>query len=574
MKINGYVKKLKTKLDDKRGYFTKAVQLKRLSEYANEIDMVLTKYNKKSCDETMMIKGLRKSNPETTNRKIHQEDLEKVVSQMAKGLGLNQEIVKIMGKHHDIGHTFLGHSGEWWISNILEDYGIGYYCHNTLGARELIYTKGIYDEIIQTIKNYNPNISSKKIERIKSSLWLIMDGINAHNGEKPEKEYIPAIDKKEPDFVEELQLCYSKKGYDRCIIPATPEACLMRLADQISYIPLDMLDGLREGMIRDENGNIVDILDDDYKKVLLQLGINQEQINECNDTKDFSKIADKLKQVFIQDVIKNSTKQKVTMSKETMTLMNELRSLNNEKIVNYVVLSEDQETYPKAIRNLMEKYKEIILQNGLLKRLHNSDMNLEDFSNYQGTDLKFLKYIYNMNQKDLEFTTQIAKRATVESISEELTIARNCVLKRESYKEESELGLQYDLKNARIKGYIQYYKNALQQGKLISYTNKDKLDEEKRIYANIQTKNDNKNYINMEEREALLIAAQYIANLSDHEFINLLKDTQEISEEQYQSLTRKYKDIPNLHETAYSSKIWRQIQKIQKDMIEDVQEQK
>lgn len=386
--IKGYVKNFTKKLKDKRGYFKKEIELKRLEKYANEIDMVLTKYNKKSCDETMMIKGLRKSCQETTNRKIHQEDLEKIVAQIAKKMGLNEEIVKIMGKHHDIGHTFLGHNGEWWISNILEDYGLGYFCHNTLGARELIYTDQIYNEIIEKIKVHNPDVSPKELEKIRKSLWLIMDGINGHNGEKPEKEYVPEITKTEKEFTKEMIFCYAKKGYDKKIVPATPEACLMRLADQISYIPLDMLDGLREGIIRDENNNIVTTIDDDYRRVLTQLGITNEEINECNIKGTYTKIAERLKEIFINDVIKNSTKQKITMSKEVMKLMNELRNLNNDKIVNYVVLTEDQQTYPSAIRMLMNRYKDIILQNGLLERLPNAntDMSINaELARYIGT---------------------------------------------------------------------------------------------------------------------------------------------------------------------------------------------
>lgn len=95
VEIKGY-KKVVKQLKDTKGYFARKIELKRLAKYSNEIDTVLTKYNKKSCDETMMVKGLRKSNPETTNRKIHQEDLENIVGQVAKKLDLNEEIVKIM----------------------------------------------------------------------------------------------------------------------------------------------------------------------------------------------------------------------------------------------------------------------------------------------------------------------------------------------------------------------------------------------------------------------------------------------------------------------------------------------
>lgn len=172
--IKGYVKIVAQKLKCQTGYFKRQIELKRLEKYSNEIDMVLTKYNKKSCNETMMVKGLRKSNEETTNRKIHQEDLEKIVAELSKGLG--------------------------------------YFCHNTLGARELIYTDKVYDEIIEKIKVHNPNVSQKTLDKIRKSLWLIMDGINAHNGEKPEKEYIPEITKTEEDFTEEMIQCYVKKG--------------------------------------------------------------------------------------------------------------------------------------------------------------------------------------------------------------------------------------------------------------------------------------------------------------------------------------------------------------------------
>lgn len=572
MIIKGYLKGFAKRLTDEKGYFIKQLQLKRLEKYSNEIDTVLTKYNKKSCDETMMVKGLRKSNPETTNRKIHQEDLEKIVAQIAKGIGLNEEIVKIMGKHHDIGHTFSGHSGEWWISNVLEDYGLGYFCHNTLGARELIYTNQIYDEIIQKIKAHNPNVSVKKLEKIKKSLWLIIDGINAHNGEKPEKEYIPDITKTERTFTIEMINCYAKKGFDKTISPATPEACLMRLADQISYIPLDMLDGLREKMIRDDEGNIVTTLDDDYRDILTKLGITDEEIDKCNKKGNFTVIAERLKEIFINDVIANSTNHKITMSKDIMTYMNELRNLNNSKIVNYVILQEDQQTYPRAIRNLMNRYKDIILQNGLLDRLPNAnkDMSInEDLQQYKGTvDEDFIQYICNMNKNDFRLTEIIVEQATKESISEELDIARKCVQNREKYKDQEDLGLQYDLKNSRIKLYIKYYTKRLEEGALVGYSEYEQQKEIEKVIQNIKNKKVNENYINMDERMALSMAAKYISTLNDHEFIQLLLDTDQIIEEQYQSLTRKYKDIEDLKGEVFEQKAWKEISKAQKDATE------
>ena len=64
--------------------------LKEIEEYSSEISSVINDYNRKSCEETMMIKGFRKSNQETTNRKTHQENLAVIASRIAKGINRKQ----------------------------------------------------------------------------------------------------------------------------------------------------------------------------------------------------------------------------------------------------------------------------------------------------------------------------------------------------------------------------------------------------------------------------------------------------------------------------------------------------
>ena len=563
------VKNIKGKFIDQKGYLSKAVQIKRLAKYANEIDMVLTRYNKKSCDETMMVKGARKSCGETTNRKTHAEDAEKSVAQMAKGISLNIDITKIMMKHHDKGHTFWGHGGEWWISNILEDYGIGNFCHNTLGARELIYTDKVYDEIIEKIKVYNPNVKPKELERIRSSLWLIMDAINGHNGETVDKEFIPQSTKTEKGFEDEMFKCYTTRGYDKKIMPATPEACLMRLADKISYIPLDMIDGLREGMIRDEEGKVIDYLDHDYEVVLMKIGITKEEFDKANAKREYTKLAERIREIFINDVIKNSTKRKIKMSKEMTILMGELLDLNNAKAVNNVILIEDQETYPPAVRTLMVRYKDIIMENGILPKLPNANENMDingELEQYRGTpDEGFINYICNTNPEDYAYTVKIVDEATMQSTKDELTIAREHVQQRKQYKDKKELGYDYSMKNARIRKYIAYYESQLEEGNLIGYNEKTLAREAQRIVENIKNGKHNENYLAYEERIAMMISANYISSLNDMEFMKLIQDTEIINDEQYKSLTRKYKDIPDLKAEVYDQKNWKEISTMQKE---------
>ncbi len=563
----------KQKLIDEKGFLSKRIGMKRLEKYANEMDMVLTRYNKKSCNTTMMIKGYRKSEQESTNRKTHQEELELIVGQMSKGLGLYERISKTMGKHHDIRHTFEGHSGEWWISNILEDYGLGYFGHPTLGASDLIYTHKVYDEIVEKIKVHNPQITQNEIRRVRKSLWLIMDAINAHNGEKPDKEFVPDSKKSEQDFSEEMIKCYSISGYDRKIIPATSEACLMRLADKIAYTPLDMVDGIREGLVRDEDGKIIDYLDDDYKAILKKFGITDKEIEEANIKKKYDTITEKLKSILINDVIQNSTKKRIRMSKDKMQFMGELLNLNNKKAVDNVILIEDQETYPPAIRTLINQFKGIILENDLLPVLSGANQNLdinEQLHKYKGTPYQsFITYICNMNEDDFNFTQSIVENATRETVREELVTARTNIEQGIKYKDKEELGLDYSNKNYRIKGYMAYYRKKLESGELIGYDETDLNEETNKVINYIKGANNNSRFLNMQERMALIIGARYIATLNDIEFMQLLQDTGIISKEKYKSLTRKYKDIANLKDEVYVQSNWKDITKMQQRAVDN-----
>lgn len=80
--------------------------LEALEKYAIEIDSAILAYNKKSCEETMMMKGLRKSNQETTNRKTHMENVEGIATTIAKKLGLCEGVVRVIARNHDIRTYF------------------------------------------------------------------------------------------------------------------------------------------------------------------------------------------------------------------------------------------------------------------------------------------------------------------------------------------------------------------------------------------------------------------------------------------------------------------------------------
>ena len=524
-----------------------------LEQYANEINSTILAYNKKSCEETMMIKGLRKSSQETTNRKTHMENVEGIATEIAKKLQLNVGSTMIMARNHDVGHTFLGHSGEWWISNVKEDFGIGYSVHNAIGPRELIYTNGIYDEIMDRIKEFNPDIKEKELTRIRRSLWLVFDGINSHNGEKTESEFIPNLSKTEADFTEELEKCFVVKGFDRTIMPATIEGCLIRLCDKISYIPSDMLDGLREGFI--------DKIDGEYIPVLTSLGITQEEINDCNVRKNYDSIGRKLQIIFTKDVIKNSTKKVIRMSPEISRLMHELRNINNRNIVKYVVLKEDNYTYPLAIRMLMERFSLIVLEGDTLDRLKNASEDTEFareiISKYEGTPYEgFARYISQTSARDYEFTEKIVKEASRQAIHDEQQKAKEIVLKGEAFQESEE----FPLRDRRIKKYIEYYRNAG-----LMQENESDIDVD--AYGEISAE---ERHYSIREKIALEIGTKYLTTLNDIDFFDLLKNTEVINEQQVKSLTRTYKSIgkSELEKEMYEHS---EAKKIREEQVEETE---
>lgn len=539
--------------------------IQELGKYSSEISSVIADYNRKSCEETMMVKGLRKSCQESTNRKTHQENLAYIAARIAKGInqkqnndqevGINYKVVEIMARNHDIGHTFLGHSGEWWISNIKEDYGIGYYCHNALGPRELIYTNQIYKEIIDMIKESDAQIGEKTLKRIRKNLWLIMEGINSHNGEKSESEYRADISKTEKDFERENLYCHTKKGFDKTIIPATPEAALMRLCDKISYIPYDMIDGLREGFITE--------LNEEYQVVLRALGMTEQEIEEGLLTKHYEKIARKLQTIFIKDVIANSTGTVIKMSDEISRLMHELRSINNRQIVNFVLLKEDNEIYPPALKKFMNEFGEMILAEGVLTELKDGGVSEEKkkqlLEKYKGTPYEgFIQYTCNTNTSDFAYTTQMIEEATRQSIQDEQEKAREIVRKQEPFI----ISKDFEMRDKRIQAYIKYYQHKDRNHD----TEQDKQQDIEIMMQNIKNPSKNSDlYFNMDRRIALEMGAKYLATLNDIEFMQLLRETQTINESQYQSLTRKYKDI-DLKKEAYIQENWKRIVKEQEEV--------
>ena len=598
--INGYSKKNFKKLLDKVGALEKGIKMRRMEEYADIIDEVMERYNQDDSRRTMMFKLLREPVEGTTTRRKHTENVANIAGQIADEFDwLNPQLTRVMARHHDIGHTFLGHSGEWWLSGIKDTYAMGNYVHNALGAKKLIYREDIFSEVETAIREKHPDISPKKLAAIKRDLWLVVDGINCHNGEKSEFSYAPDFSKTKKRFFDEVMGCFVKKGYDRTLEPATAEGSLMRLCDKISYIPFDLVDSFRNGCnvetatLEGKWRNFYQ----EYREKLTALGMPEgslERLLECKTEEDYDSFAHDMQQILIADVIKNSKRNNIRMSPEMSKVMHGIRDINNSMMVNYTVMREDHKVYPPAMEALMKRYAKILLdynlvdshdvENSSLTRFESEPRMSEDFM-YACRHLpdvkKFAEYLSRMTKRDFDFTVEMIKQAFENTIDTELEAAKAIV----SGKVQGVAIEAKGDKKERMNTYIDAFNDSLEKAyaaHVFGEVSNGRLDDFKKDVWLSKTKKRLKEEIlpvspikaisagstPLAERVALEIGAQFLSSLNDDEWKQLLLDARMVDEEKMVSLTRQYPTF-NFRKESQKHKDWDNIAKLQAKSTEN-----
>lgn len=136
-------------------------------------------------------------------------------------LGLNKELAQAIAIGHDIGHAPFGHDGEHILATLAKKYYGGTFWHEKNSLH--------FADNIETLLNSNG------IHENLSLTYAVRDGIISHCGEVNEKVIFPreeAID---------LKLMNIPNEYS----PYTWEACVVKVADKISYLGRDIEDALR-----------------------------------------------------------------------------------------------------------------------------------------------------------------------------------------------------------------------------------------------------------------------------------------------------------------------------------------
>lgn len=202
-------------------------------------------------------------NDDISRRSSHVQLVSRIARNIGSLLGLNIDLIEAISLGHDIGHTPFGHAGERKLNELYHGHTGRYFNHNVHSVRAL-------DKI------YSLNLSLQTL-----------DGIVCHNGEMEQKEYRPQGYADFDIFDEKINKCYIEEHADRKLLPATLEACVMRVSDIIAYLGKDRQDAERIGLFESEpvyknstigtlnaeiiNNMIVNIVENSYGKDYIKM---------------------------------------------------------------------------------------------------------------------------------------------------------------------------------------------------------------------------------------------------------------------------------------------------------------
>ena len=219
----------------------------------------------------------------------HVTHVESISYSIANYLGLNTELTKAIAVSHDLGHSPFGHMGEKILSRFSQnDLGVPFW-HEKNGLN-----------LVDTIELLEDN------QRCKQNLnltYAVRDGIISHCGEinensiKPRDEFIDLND-------------YTKPNQ---FAPYSWEACVVKIADKISYIGRDIEDAITLGILDNH-------LDELYE--LLNYNRKDKKLNNSN-----------IIHYLVADLCENYSPDKgLCFSSQAYDLLNKMKDFNYKNI--------------------------------------------------------------------------------------------------------------------------------------------------------------------------------------------------------------------------------------------------
>lgn len=212
-----------------------------------------------------------------------------VSSNIARNLGLNEELTLAIALGHDLGHAPFGHQGESLLNQLSQQYLGNRFWHEANGLH-------FVDQIELLKDNYG-------YSRNLDLTYAVRDGIISHCGEIDQNGLFPR------DISVPIDAFDAPGKYQA----STWEGCVVKLADKIAYIGRDIEDASRLGFLNQE----------DEQQLLKLARAYDEQV--MNTTVIMHNL--------IIDVCKNSSPEKgIALSESANQQLNQVKRFNYQHI--------------------------------------------------------------------------------------------------------------------------------------------------------------------------------------------------------------------------------------------------
>jgi dGTPase len=185
--------------------------------YVRDVEKILhAPYYNRYSDKTQVFSLYK--NDDLTRRALHVQLVSRIARNIGAALGLDCDLIEAIALGHDIGHTPFGHTGEHYLSALLQQHTGRFFNHNVHSVR-----------VLDTLFARNLSLPT-------------LSGILCHNGEFGQKDYHPQPLDSFAAFDHMVEGCYRHKATVKQLVPSTLEGCVVRICDMIAYVGKDRQD--------------------------------------------------------------------------------------------------------------------------------------------------------------------------------------------------------------------------------------------------------------------------------------------------------------------------------------------
>ncbi|MFO1460427.1 MAG: deoxyguanosinetriphosphate triphosphohydrolase [Verrucomicrobiota bacterium] len=144
-------------------------------------------------------------------RLTHTMEVAAISRNLARALGLNEDLAETIALAHDLGHSPVGHTGEHALDRLMQ--GNGGFEHNRQSLR-----------VVEELERKYPRFPGLNLS------WEVREGLAKHQGEFPLPSGCRPFTRRQPSL----------------------EAQIANLADEIAYYSHDLDDGLDSGLLEEK----------------------------------------------------------------------------------------------------------------------------------------------------------------------------------------------------------------------------------------------------------------------------------------------------------------------------------